>query len=192
MIIRIEDATQDLKRVYSLLAGDVEAARAYGQADPSPFAHRTLFRTYFALIEGLSYQFRKVALACGERDPRLLSAQEIALLKEEKYSLNKEGEPEATTNFQKVLPNVLFSMHCYAKAHGASFQPDTSNHGWGAMQTFVTLRNGLEHPKSAADLELDESQIRSAAEAAAWWKQTVLQLLEICREADEYWKSKLA
>lgn len=60
------------------------------------------------------------------------------------------------------------------------------------MQEFVQVRNGLEHPKSLADLELDDAQRVSAVEAAKWWKATVLQLFEVCQEADDYWKSRLA
>jgi len=164
----------------------------YGKTDPSPFAHRTLFRSYFALVEGLCYQFRKIALACGEYDNRLLTPEEITLLREQKYSLNKKGIPEPTVEYHRLLPSMLFSMRCYAKVHGASFEPDTSVQGWNSMQAFVQIRNGLEHPKSVADLELNDEQLRSAVEAATWWKATVLRLFEVCRESDEYWKAKLA
>ena len=185
-------ATAELKKVFGILAADVEEARRYGQSNPSAFAHRTLFRTYFALIEGLSFQFRRVALACAEAKPGLLTPEEMSLLKEEKYKLNDKGEPEASPEFQRLLPNVLFSMRCYAKVHGATFQPDTRKHGYGAMREFITLRNGLEHPKSAADLAQTDQQIRQAVEAAKWWKANVLRLLDTCREADDYWREQLA
>lgn len=191
MIANIENATADMKAIFAVLASDVESALAHGRSDPTAFAQRTLFRTYFAQIEGLCCQFRRIALACAEQDSKLLTAEEIMLLREQKYSLNKKGVPVPAAEYNKLLPSMLFSMRCYAKVHGKSFEPDTSVNGWKAMQEFVQVRNGLEHPKSLADLELVDDQLASAVEAAKWWKATVLQLFDVCREADDYWKSRL-
>lgn len=185
-------ASVELKKIYYLLAADVEEARRYGQSNPSDFARRTLARTYFALIEGLSFQFRQVALRCGESAPGLLTHEEMTLLRQQKYKLNAKGEPEASPDFQRLLPNMLFSMKCYAKAFGAEFEPDTANHGFGALRDFVAFRNGLEHPKAEADLLPTDVRLRQSIEAATWWKTNVLRLLEACRQADEYWQSKLS
>ncbi|HTQ39214.1 MAG TPA: hypothetical protein VMJ32_09300 [Pirellulales bacterium] len=148
MTLQIENASRELKKVYNILAEDVEAVRAYGKSNPSPFAHRTLFRTYFALVEGLSYQFRKLALACAEYKPDLFTKEEIILLKEQKFILSNEGEPVTIhAGFQKPLPSILFTMRCCAKAYGASFLPDTNIQiGYTKMKEFITLRNGLTHP----------------------------------------------
>ena len=54
MNAKVVTASVELKKVYSILAEDVEEARTYGQTNPSGFAHRSLFRATFALIEGLS------------------------------------------------------------------------------------------------------------------------------------------
>ena len=189
MTEQIERATARLKAVYEILSDDVEAALAYGRSDPSPFAHRSLFRTYFAMIEGLSFNLRNVSLACAEHTPGLLRPEDIALLREQKYSLNKKGIAEGITEFQKVLPTILFSLRTFATVHGTHFVPDTSRHGWKAMQEFVRIRNGLEHPKNTSDLELSDGQLQSAVDAAAWWKSTMSSLLKICEEANDYWST---
>ena len=181
-----------MKAIWAVLASDVEKALEHGLSARSSFALRTLFRAYFALIEGLTYQFRKIALACGEYDAHLLTVEEITLLREQKYSLNNKGMPVPTTDYNKLLPGMLFSIRCYSKVHGVQFEPDTGLHGWEAMQEFVKIRNGLEHPKTVADLELNEAQVLNANEAATWWKSTILQLFEACKEADDYWKKQLA
>ena len=187
MTEQIELATRKLKAVFAILSDDVEAACDYGRSDPSPFAHRTLFRTYFAMIEGLSFNLRNVSLACAEQSPGLLRPEEIALLREQKYSLNSKGIARGVADYQRLLPTILFSLRTYAIVHGTQFEPDTSLNGWKAMQEFVGIRNGLEHPKSAEDLQLSESNIRSAFDAAVWWKTTVLNLFETCEKANSYW-----
>lgn len=192
MSARIVAATGDLKKVYNVLAEDVEEARAYGQTNPTGYAHRALFRAAFALIDGLSFQFRTVSLACAEAMPQLLENSEVSLLREEKYRLSSMGTPEATPEYQKLLPNILFSMRCYAKVHGVTFEPELGHHGYESMKKFVAVRNSIEHPKAASDLEHTDTDLRHAMEAMTWWKRQVLNLLEFCRESDEYWKGRLA
>lgn len=100
----------------------------YVAATPTPFACRTLVRTLFSLIEGLAFQLRQVTLASLEAYPGQLTTAEIALLREKRYIRNKQGEPEATENFQRILPNLLFTIQCYLRNHRGSFLPDLSHH----------------------------------------------------------------
>lgn len=168
----IEESAAELKRVYAILSADLEESRRYGQSNPTAFAHRTLIRTFFALVEGLSYQLRRYALTYADHDASLLSPQEIDKLKEVK-------------SFLPTLQGVIFSIRCFAKVHHAQFEPDCDCAGWQAMQTTVEIRNALTHPKSIAGLEVQESQIEIEEQAAVWWKNTVTQMLESCREATE-------
>ena len=184
------EAVNQLKDVYRILSGDLDEIVAYGKANPSAFAHRTLIRTHFALIEGLAFQMRQVTLASLE-GRGLLIPPEVALLKEERYYLNKKGEPESNDNFQKALPNLLFSIRCYVKNHGAAFTPDLESPGWEAMKQLVQIRNQITHPKSTADLHLTDRQLQYVVDGAAWWKSTMLAMFTACDEADQYWKSKL-
>jgi hypothetical protein len=113
------------------------------------------------------------------------------LLREERYGLDKKGEPEASDNFQSVVPNLLFTIRCYLKSHGASFTPDISHRGWEALQCAVGVRNRITHPKSIADLVLTDEDLQKLVEASQWWKRTVLGMLEACQEADSFWKARL-
>ncbi|MEJ1334484.1 MAG: hypothetical protein RPU37_00400 [Candidatus Sedimenticola sp. (ex Thyasira tokunagai)] len=186
-----ETAVNQLKETYNILAKDLDEIVAYGKDNNSDFAQRTLVRTHFALIEGMSYQLRQVALASLEPHRGMLTPGEISILREEKYLLNHKGEVEPKEIFQKPLPSMLFSMTSYAKAHGTTFAPDRGNHGWDAMKKLVRIRNGLMHPKSAAGLSLSDEDLQQVVEAAKWWKSTMLELFATCKEADEFWNSKL-
>lgn len=180
-------AVDELKLVYSILGADLDNALELGRRDQSQFAHRTLYRTYFAFVEGLAFQFRNVTLASQDTDR--LTSGELALLREEKFHLDRKGVPEARENFQSFLPNLLFSIRCYAKNHGASYEPNTGDAGWEAMRKAVGIRDRLTHPKSAAGLEVAEIDAKQLVAAAAWWKRTLLEMFVACGEADEYyWK----
>jgi hypothetical protein len=185
------EAVAQLQQVFSVLSRDLDEIVAYGRETPSPFAHRTLVRAHFALMEGLAYQLRQVTLATLDQTEHL-TAMEIALLKEERYGLDGKGRPQARENFQAFLPNLLFTIQCYLKNHGATYQPNTGHHGWEAMRKFVEIRNRITHPKSTSSLELTETDLKFVVEAASWWKATMLEMFAACAEADSYWKAKLA
>lgn len=186
------DAVDQLKKVYRILAEDMDAARELSVKSPSPFSHRTLVRTYFSLVEGLAFQLRQVTLASLEPYPGKLTTAEISLLREERYTLNKKGEPEPGDNYQRVLPNLLFTIQCYLKNHGATFSPVLSDNGWRCMQNSVDIRNRITHPKSVVDLSLSEDDLNSLVEASRWWKKTLFEMFNACDEADKYWTSTLA
>jgi hypothetical protein len=186
-----QEAVDQLKRVWAVVVSDLEEALAYGRQNPSAFAHRTLVRTHFAMIEALTYQLRQITLASLEGTSQL-SPIEIALLREERYFLNGKGHPKRREDFQPFLPNLLFSIRCYLKNHGANFEPDTAHHGWEALRKAVDIRNRLMHPKSEACLSLCEDDLKIFSEAAAWWKKTILGMFSACEEADTYWRSELS
>lgn len=186
------DAVEQLKSVYKILSDDMDAAVAYSAKHSNPFAHRTVVRTLFSLIEGLAFQLRQVTVAslAPHAGSGNLTIAELVLLREERYNLNAKGEPEASQNFQNFLPNLLFTIRSYGKNHGATFRADTSARGWEAMRQAVSLRNRITHPKSVADLTLSNQDQLHLIEAAAWWKKTLLEMFDACDRADAEWIAK--
>ncbi|MCP5420143.1 MAG: hypothetical protein H6969_06570 [Gammaproteobacteria bacterium] len=181
-------AVEELKKSFAIMADDVELVRDMGKSANTPFAQRTLLRTHFAFIEGMSFLLRQVALANSE----IFTAPELATLREESYALNKKGDIEAKPNFQKPLPLILFTFRSYARIHGAKFNPDTSVHGWECMAKYKAVRDRLTHPKSSDDLSLSDEELRYCMNAAEWFKKTMLDLFACCEEADDYYRKQAA
>lgn len=181
-------AVDELKRVYRVLLDDLEEALTLGRENPTPFAHRTLFRTYFALVEGVGYQLRQVTLATLQHT-HFLTDGELAVLREQRFRLNSKGEPKECENFQAVVPNLLFSIRCYVKNHGATYSPDTGVKGWHSLQEAIKIRDRLTHPKSASGLEVTDEDLQTFAEGAAWWKKTLTDMFAVCERADKHYRN---
>ena len=186
MNTEFEMKVDQLKHVYAALACDLDEARSYGQRNPSGFAKRSLFRAAFALIEGISFQFRLVALAGAASAPLVFDAVEMSLLKEERHRLDDKGHLSAERNFQSLLPSILFCMRCYARVHNVKFEPELSAKGYECMKKFIKLRDGITHPKSVACLEHTDQQLGDAVTAMRWWKQQVSTLLKKCNGYDAF------
>lgn len=183
-------AVAQLQAVWSILNRDVEAATAYGQFENTKYAQRALVRAHFALIEGLSYALRQVTLA-SLHGTEFITEAETALLREERYSIDEKGHPKSAQQFLKFPESLLFSIRCYIKNHGATFDPDIQHPGWSAMRRAVKVRDRVTHPKSAESLNLSDEDLQSFVDAAAWWKMTMLAMFEACQEADAYWQKQL-
>jgi hypothetical protein len=179
----------ELQRVFTVLGEDLDRAVELGKQAPGQFALRTLYRTYFSFIEGVSFQLRQVSLATL-KDTDLVTHAELALLREERFQLNSKGIPEPRENFQSFLPNLLFSIRCYVKQHGASYEPNIGVVGWESMRKAVAVRDRLTHPKSGEGLTVSQEDERHLVAAAGWWKKTMLEMFAACGEADRYWKEK--
>lgn len=184
------EAVSQLKNVWAILSSDLDAAIQYGRKDNTPYAQRTMVRTWFALVEGLSYQLRQVTLATLQGTD-FLSTLEIALLKEERHSINDKGYLKTSEQFLPFPQSLLFSIRAYIKNHGAKFEADTQHPGWSAMLRAAKVRNHITHPKSVTALELSEEDLKAVVEAAKWWKATMLGMFSACKEADGYWREQL-
>jgi hypothetical protein len=190
MLMNREEAVRELKAVVALLQDDVAKVVEYGKANPTPYAHRMFIRAEFALVEGLLHQMRQVTFASlAETD--LLRPEEVTLLRQVRYTLDKKGHITETEQFENFLPNMLFTLRMYAKNHGTEFEPNTGEVGWEAMHRAVRIRNSVTHPKSAACLDLSEQDMEVVFLASRWWERTVLNLFQACNEADSFWRGRL-
>ena len=183
-------AVDELKCVYKVLSADLENALQLKREKPTQFACRNLFRTFFAFVEGLTFQFRQVTLA-SLAETNYLTTPELALLREKRFQLDNKGLPVEKENNQSLLPNLLFSVRCYAKNHGAIYQPDTSHNGWESMKKAVAVRDRLTHPKSASGLEVKEEDLECFSAGSEWWEKTLHEMFAACDQADKLINQKL-
>lgn len=178
------ESVDELKRVYAVLNTDLQLARKATLNDPSEFNKRTLIRTCAALVEGLSYQLRQVTLATL-KETNLLSDGELAILQETKHQLSEQGQVKEKGNFQSTLPMLLFTLRVFAKNHGASFSPNTSDNGWNSLRNAFALRDRLMHPKSFEDLHVSDEAGAEFTAGIQWWDSSVASLLAACDTADK-------
>nr|WP_315494667.1 hypothetical protein [uncultured Rhodoferax sp.] len=178
-----KEAVEELKRVYAVLSADVSEARAATLRSPTEFNKRTLVRTCAALVEGLSYQLRQVTLATLQ-DTDFLAAGDLAILRETRYQLTRQGDVEERDNFQSTLSMLLFTLRIYAKNHGAAYSPATSDNGWNCLRKAFDLRDRLMHPKSLQDLLVTDAAGADFTAGIKWWDDSVGQLLAACDAAD--------
>ena len=177
------ESVEELKAIWKILDEDLDQAVKYGQSDNTPYAQRALVRTFFAAVEGLSYQLRRVTLASIGHTP-IFSAAEKQLLQEKRYSLDNAGKPKSGEAYLPFPQSLLFSIAMYAKNHGAVYKPDVSGNGWTSMKLAIKARNNVTHPKSVLSLSLSDQDLAAFMEASRWWHSTTLSMFAACEDAN--------
>jgi hypothetical protein len=177
-------AVSELKSTYATLKGDVDAAVLVGKANDTQFARRTLVRTVFAFIEGLTNQLSSVAAASAPTDTRVFTDGELAALREESYDVNEQGQVETRSARIPLKRRIRLAFRCYPRIHGASFSPNLGGQGWSALQDAIRIRDRLTHPKADADLSVSDGDLTLVGSASGWYQDTIVALLEACRVAD--------
>ena len=177
-------SVNELKITYTTLKGDVDAAVAFGKTNDNQFARRTLVRTLFAFIEGLTNQLSSVAAASAPVETGIFSAGEVAALSEESYDVNDQGQVETRAARIPLKRRIRLAFRCYPRIHGTSFNPEFGDQGWSALQDAVRIRDRLTHPKRDADLSVSDDDLAKLTTASEWYQDTIVALLKTCQKAD--------
>jgi hypothetical protein len=90
---------------------EVATARRAMVSNDTQFARRQFVRATFAKLEGSTSILKQQCL----RSPQDYSAAEIALLREETFSLDDKGEPRVAASNLKLAANIQFAFRMYAR-----------------------------------------------------------------------------
>jgi len=149
------------------------------QREEGQFWLRSFTRTFFALVEGVSFTLRQLTLALHERGQLRLSVGEQALLSEKRYFWDK-GKVGSADAFNKALDNLQIALTLFPRAFGVEFQLTTGDHRYGSFRQALRLRDAITHPKNGQDLQLSNESIKQLYEALAWFPAEVQRMQRLC------------
>lgn len=165
---------EELKMLFESYPNPTTEQREEGQ-----FWLRSFTRTFFALVEGVSYTLRRLTLDLHERGQLRLSVGEQVLLSEKRYFWDK-GAVGSADAFNKVLDNLQIALTLFPRAFGVEFQLTTGDHRYGSFRHALRLRDTITHPKNGQDLQLSRESIKQLSEALAWFPAEVKRMQHLC------------
>jgi hypothetical protein len=161
------------------LSKDVGAASERLRQEDTPVARRSYTRAVFAEVEGITNYLKVLSL----RTPLSFSAAELAMLKEETYSVNDKGEAYAQLKFVRIEDNLLFALRMYLKDLSIVPNIKRDDKGWSAFKKAVGIRNRVTHPRSLNDLLITDDELHEVSVANRWFAFTVVH--NLLRAVDE-------
>lgn len=186
--------TEIFERIYGTLQKDVlPETNTTGRLDDCTALNqrdrRNLIRSIFAFFEGVSYWLKVVAAASADAGGfGTLTEDEAALCIEsdqKSLTLTDKGELSVRIDTPKLrtLPNVRFAFRIFAKAHNIPFALDAGSRGWQAITETNKVRDRLMHPRDPNKLNVDNDEIKTAAEAFNWFHEQANKMLHDGAEA---------
>ena len=170
----------DLRDTFNELVSDVEDAKKL-DADffPESFIKRTYTRSFFSMVEGITYQLKKIALQAN-KEANVFEAFEIALLEERAGHLADNGVAKDRNAKLRLLPNLQFAIRAAAKALNLNFILNKGS-GWEALDDAVKIRDRITHPKTTESLLISDNDMRVLGQANAWFRDEIASLIELMR-----------
>lgn len=171
-----------LRETFNELVSDVEAAKKLDTDFCSEdFIKRTYTRAFFAMIEGVISQLKKMALAANEQT-ECLQWFEVDLLKERSACLASNGVAKETKVKLQLMPNIVFSLNYSAKALDLDYTVKKGEVGYKSMLDAVKIRDRITHPKGKSCLSVSNEEMTILGNANVWFRDEVGKLMNLIHE----------
>lgn len=173
----------------SVLVLDVDAAISRRSERDTAAHRRELIRTAFAAIDGVTWSYRDhISLVASELG--LLEPGERAALDEINYVVATNGRVIAQPR-HLVLKSALRLTARIASRIVPTLGNPFEQAGWHAFQTALKIRHRVTHPKSVADLSINEDDIATALQAFHWAMDIMLTAMEAANVAYRQWVTEM-
>jgi hypothetical protein len=164
-----------------------EALKVFNLYPRNQFIRRSLTRSAFAYFEGSLFYFKQsiAGLKLVQYFQKMRSDKDCfeisphtGFLGDYKYQLNDKGEIKKTVAFIPFETNLIYTFKEASETYFSSYKIDKNKTGWKVMMRAKKIRNRITHPKSAAEMEINDSEIQFVIEAANWFESAVNELLD--------------
>ncbi len=176
---------QDFSQFLAALTSDVKRAADDLKRSDDQFHRRSYIRSVFSAIEGIIFLFKQLCLEGAARATYVeFTSGEIALLKEEIYSLQKNGTLSKQPRYMPIAENFRFSLAMYVRhfedgirRYKIPLDYSLTDGGWDALNQAVTIRNRITHPKRTKDLVVSQSEVSAVRKSFEWvYRSTMLHM----------------
>jgi hypothetical protein len=156
------------------LHGDVRQALDDVRTDDSQYNRRTLVRAIFAAIEGMVFMLKDNALGSADKSPDLYTVAELAMLRDEAYTLKDNGSASIRKYYPPTDANLRFALTMYARGIGVKSSFDPSGKGWSDFLDAIAVRNRVTHPKASTEYMISDSELVTARDTYFWFMRVVM------------------
>jgi hypothetical protein len=150
----------ELSAFMDLLHQDTDKAwdEQMGDGD-TPYKRRTFVRTIFGEVEGVIHAIKQ---SCLHSPLSCYSSAELAMLKEETYSVNDKGQASVGQAKIRFEANFHFALEMLVRGTSLPAKIDKGGEGWQAFKEALRVRDRLMHPKKIADLDVSDQELLQA------------------------------
>jgi hypothetical protein len=176
--------------IYRLLLDLKVCSGELAKDDENQFWRRTFIRTLFATIEGINYQFKRLALCVADCSALKLDTATETLLKEESYELKNNGQVKTSKAKLRTADNLLFSWNIVGVVCEVTNKVDQSGDDWQNFIESIKIRDRITHPKHLEDLNISDSNSETIFRTYFWFESNITTALQLLDKAKDKLESK--
>lgn len=174
----------DFLEVKDILESDEKKCFKKATETGNQYWYRMFIRSFFAHVEGISNKLKAHALLWNQKENLdKLTIGELAIIKEENYSLKSNGKLMIHPSFNSTDKNLRFAINVFTKVHDVNFEWNLGeDQRWNDFTDLIKIRNRITHPKKAEELELSQEESDKLFRAHQWFLETITRALNLVNE----------
>jgi hypothetical protein len=142
-------------------------------------SNRTYVRSFFSMVEGITYRTRQMLLNRYTEKKVNLTPEQIIVLSECSVDLEENGNIHKRVKYYDIRGMTLFTYKTYGELYNKVeiYRRFLSDHRFNEFILAIKMRNRITHPKSGRDVYINGKDIQTVISAGDWFHDFTFQLL---------------
>lgn len=134
-------------------------------------SNRTYLRSFFSMVEGITYRIRQILLARHQLNNIILKPEQIIVLSEISIELKDNGNIKTRQKFYDLRSMMLFTYKTYCELYKKLdiYKRFLSDIRFNDFNESIKMRNRITHPKSGRDVFINGNDILIVMSAGEWF-----------------------
>lgn len=184
--IQLEGLMEVIKRLSDdariCLVGMDASTRDGSSENTISFWRRMYARSVIAFLDGITYRLMFHAYAARFRPETPLTTDEVHRL-ETSYDFDADEEARTTLSRSRMLEDIRFAFHTFARVHYSDYALPTHEPEWGFIKEIARLRDALLYAREGSELEVSDENIEVLLEGMKWFAQRLADLLSDVKDS---------
>jgi hypothetical protein len=141
---------------------------------------RNYIRTFFSMVEAISYSTRQILLNKHDQNQIELSNEEIYLLKEKSIEIDSSGNIKTKDRYFNFESFFKFTYITYAKhlKKESLYKDLISDNRYNCFKDALEIRNRITHPKGPESILVSKMEYDNICKAHDWYHNFIIEILE--------------
>jgi hypothetical protein len=141
---------------------------------------RNYIRTFFSMVEVISYRTRQILLYKHDQKEIVLSNEEIILLNEKSIGIDPNGNIKTKERYFNFESFFKFTYKTYSrrKKKDSLYKGLISDIRYSCFRDALEIRNRITHPKGPESILVSKAEFDNISEAHDWYHNFIITILE--------------
>jgi hypothetical protein len=136
-------------------------------------SNRSYLRSFFSMVEGITYRTRQILLGRQAANAISLSLDQLIVLSETSIDIDTNGNTNKRTKYYDLKSMMLFTYKTYSECSNklGLFNKYISDTRYKSFTESIKMRNIITHPKTLMDVFIKGDDIQIVLTAHDWFHE---------------------